>query len=426
MNGEYRKGIGHRFKVSMTIIWIIAFVCGMAAILAILFFRNNYGGGEVLSSLTGAGNSELILYLIIAVVTILAAVLSLAYISGMANRIQKPISALEKASYSLASTGNVRLHEKTGAELDKYIENDSDALGGLIISYKMMLDSLEQKLEVLERAAKCDLRLRVEPLSDKDELGIAINETLENLTAVVRNMTKATEEISASVSEQNTAMNRLQMTADQLSEETVENSRLIAEVSKLASEINMSAVVGGSNIAAMSKTMNEISAVNLAIGSIIKSIDEIAFQTNILALNAAVEAARAGVHGKGFAVVADEVKNLAGKGGNAAENSTALIAEVIQKSDMGIKNAEEALAFSSTAEENAASMYSLLENIAKSEKSRGASIEMIIGNKALVEQMDCQMSLMKKTIQSFVMRRPQDAEQEVIDEEQIIKEDLKY
>ncbi len=129
---------------------------------------------------------------------------------------------------------------------------------------------------------------------------------------------------------------------DNLSKNLQDISAQIEDNSKNTQKVNDIAVVSGQVTSAtlddmkeMLNAMKEISSTSEDIEKIIKTIDDIAFQTNILALNAAVEAARAGASGKGFAVVADEVRNLAQKSSEAVQNTTQLISKSIDAVQVG-------------------------------------------------------------------------------------------
>jgi methyl-accepting chemotaxis protein len=164
----------------------------------------------------------------------------------------------------------------------------------------------------------------------------------------------------------------------------------------------MDRIQGSSN--ELRQAMGAVKESNNEVAKIIKTIDEIAFQTNILALNAAVEAARAGEAGMGFAVVADEVRNLAQKSAAAARETASKIEAAISRTEAGVRVSEKVVEDLKAVLEQSRQVESSLKGI--EEKSRevnglvgeiaAASLEQSQG----IEQVNTAVSQMDKVTQS--------------------------
>ncbi|HVU23759.1 MAG TPA: methyl-accepting chemotaxis protein [Opitutus sp.] len=147
----------------------------------------------------------------------------------------------------------------------------------------------------------------------------------------------ASQTLASGSSEQAAALEETSASLEELSSMTRRNADNARQVKQLAGEARASASAGSGHMQAMNTAMVAIKTSSEDIAKITKTIDEIAFQTNILALNAAVEAARAGEAGLGFAVVAEEVRALAQRSATAAKETAAKIEDSVVKSQQGVR-----------------------------------------------------------------------------------------
>lgn len=183
--------------------------------------------------------------------------------------------------------------------------------------------------------------------------------------------------LSQGATEQASAVEELAASISSISEQVTETAQYAGNASAKVEQVGTLMNQCDIQMQEMVSAMDEISDNSKQISRIIKTIEDIAFQTNILSLNAAVEAARAGEAGKGFAVVADEVRSLAGKSAAAAKDTADLIEAAVRSVNKGAVVAENTATTLSTVSDNARETAEMVEKIADAAQHQSESIVQI-------------------------------------------------
>ena len=287
----------------------------------------------------------------IIIVSVVVCVFMAVYI---ANLISKPLTPLAAFMMKAGTTGDLTLLPEDEKNIRKHA-NAKGEIGQTINGAASFIMHVTKNAEKLESVANGDLTIDVDMLSDRDTMGKSVKQVVDNLNNMfgeinisanqvslgAKQVSAGAQSLAQGSTEQAAAIQQLSSSIAHIANKTKENAVTADETSKLSENIIQDAERGSQKMDEMIVAVSDINEASKNISKIIKTIDDIAFQTNFLALNAAVEAARAGQHGKGFAVVAEEVRNLASKSAEAAKDTDDMIQNSMEKAALGSRIAED-------------------------------------------------------------------------------------
>ena len=359
-----------------------------------MYFRPLTIHGSTLWSMISIADSEFMaarnqLILMCALFSVVGLLILIAISFFLIKRALNPLQGIALAGKAVAE-GNFDV--KVSYDRQDEIGDLAAAIQSVMQHVREIISDLSDKLSEL---AKGNFRVSLENteqypgayrplLNSLQEISNDLNKTMAEIKTSAKEVNAGAEQVSSGAqglsqgaTEQASSIEELSATVNDISEHikrTAENTRLAnTEAQNAGKEVSHS----DKQMQQMKAAMENINQKSGEISKIIKTIDDIAFQTNILALNAAIEAARAGVAGKGFAVVADEVGNLAQKSANAAKDTTMLIEETLQAVEQGTVLADSTAESLQRVVTGAGKVTELVNQIAEASVEQSRAVEQV-------------------------------------------------
>jgi len=213
-----------------------------------------------------------------------------------------------------------------------------------------------------------------------------LTDTTGQVTSASGAVASASQSLSEGAAEQAASLEETSASMEEMASMTHRNAENARTVATMMSDVDVRVHASNKSLGDMVAAMGSIQDSSRQVAKIIKTIDEIAFQTNILALNAAVEAARAGAAGMGFAVVADEVRNLAQRSAVAARDTAQLIEASIEKAQDGNAKVGQVATSIAAITGSIASMKSLMDDVSAASVQQAQGIQQVSQTIAQMEQ----------------------------------------